>query len=139
VVSDCWAINDFFIPENHGTHPDPQSAAADAVIHSTDLECGSTYEQLVKAVEEGLITEDQINQSLRRILRGWLELGMLDPVERVPWSNLSPDIVDSEAHRQLALRVARESMTLLKNNNDVLPLSKELKRVAVIGANAADS
>ncbi len=139
VVSDCWAINDFFIPENHGTHPDPQSAAADAVIHSTDLECGSTYEQLVKAVEEGLITEDQINQSLRRILRGWFELGMLDPVERVPWSNLSPDIVDSEAHRQLALRVARESMTLLKNNNDVLPLSKELKRVAVIGANAADS
>ena len=139
VVSDCWAINDFFIPENHGTHPDPQSAAADAVIHSTDLECGSTYEELVKAVEEGLITEDQIDQSLRRILRGWFELGMLDPVERVPWSNLSPDVIDSDTHREMALRVARESMTLLKNDNNLLPLSKDLKRVAVIGANAADS
>ncbi|QRX63305.1 glycoside hydrolase family 3 C-terminal domain-containing protein [Dysgonomonadaceae bacterium zrk40] len=139
VVSDCWAINDFYIPENHGTHADPQSAAADAVIHSTDLECGSTYEELVKAVEEGLITEDQIDESLRRILRGWFELGMLDPVERVPWSNLSPDVIDSDKHREMALRVARESMTLLKNNNDLLPLSKNLKRVAVIGANAADS
>ncbi len=139
VVSDCGAINDFYVPKYHATHPDPESAAADAVIHSTDLECGSVYENLVKAVEEGMITEDQIDQSLRRILRGWFELGMLDPVERVPWSKLSPDIVDSEAHRQLALRVARESMTLLKNNNGLLPLSKDLKKVAVIGANAADS
>ncbi|MEN6589043.1 MAG: glycoside hydrolase family 3 C-terminal domain-containing protein [Proteiniphilum sp.] len=139
VVSDCGAINDFYVPGYHDTHPDPQSAAADAVIHSTDLECGSVYENLVKAVEEGLISEDQIDQSLRRILRGWFELGMLDPVERVPWSSLSPDIVDSEAHREVALRVAQESMTLLKNNNDLLPLSKDLKRVAVIGANAADS
>ena len=139
VVSDCWAINDFFIAENHGTHPDPQSAAADAVIHTTDLECGSVYENLVVAVKEGLITEDQIDQSLRRILRGWFELGMLDPVERVPWSTLSPDIDDSDAHRELALREARESMTLLKNENDLLPLSKDLKKIAVIGANAADS
>ncbi len=90
-------------------------------------------------MEEGLISEDQIDQSLRRILRGWFELGMLDPVERVPWSSLSPDIVDSESHSEVALRVAQESMTLLKNNNDLLPLSKDLKRVAVIGANAVDS
>ena len=64
---------------------------------------------------------------------------MLDPVERVPWSNLSPDVIDSDTHREMALRVARESMTLLKNDNNLLPLSKDLKRVAVIGANAADS
>lgn len=139
VVSDCWAINDFFIPENHGTHPTPQSAAADAVIHSTDLECGSVYENLIKAVEEGLITEDQINESLRRVLRGWFELGMLDPVERVPWSSLSHNIVDSKEHKELALKVARESMSLLKNTNNLLPLSKDLKKIAVIGANAADS
>jgi len=139
VVSDCGAINDFYVPAYHGTHPNPQSAAADAVIHSTDLECGSVYENLVTAVEQGLITEDQIDQSLRRVLRGWFELGMLDPVERVPWNDLSPDIIDSPAHKELALKVARESITLLKNNNGLLPLSKELKRIAVIGANAADS
>jgi len=139
VVSDCWGINDFFIPDNHGTHPNPESAAADAVLHSTDLECGSVYENLKLAVEQGLITEEQIDYSLRRILRGWFELGMLDPVERVPWSKLPLSIVDSPKHRENALKVARESMTLLKNNNNVLPLSKSIKRIAVIGANAADS
>ena len=91
------------------------------------------------AVEQGLVTEEQIDQSLRRILRGWFELGMLDPVEKVPWSKLNISVVDSPKHRENALKVARESMTLLKNNHDLLPLSKELKRIAVIGANAADS
>lgn len=139
VVSDCWGINDFFIPDNHGTHPNPESAAADAVIHTTDLECGSVYENLVLAVEQGLITEEQIDYSLRRVLRGWFELGMLDPVDRVPWSNLPHSIVDSPKHKENALKVARESMTLLKNSNNTLPLSKNIKRVAVIGPNAADS
>ncbi|HCC53035.1 MAG TPA: glycosyl hydrolase [Porphyromonadaceae bacterium] len=138
VVSDCWAINDFFVETNHATHPNPESAAADAVIHSTDLECGSTYENLVKAAASGLISEEQINQSLRRVLRGWFELGMLDPAQRVPWSDMPYSIVDSPEHRAQALKVARESMTLLKNEN-VLPLRKDVKRIAVIGANAADS
>ena len=138
VVSDCWAINDFFVENNHNTHPNPESAAADAVIHSTDLECGSVYENLVKSVADGLISEEQVNKSLRRVLRGWFELGMLDPAERVPWSDMDYAIVDSPKHREQALKVARESMTLLKNES-VLPLSKEVKRIAVIGPNAADS
>lgn len=138
VVSDCWAINDFFVENNHATHPNPESAAADAVIHSTDLECGSVYENLVKAAADGLISEEQIDKSLRRVLRGWFELGMLDPVQRVPWSNMDYTIVDSPKHREQALKVAHESMTLLKNEN-VLPLNKNLKRIAVIGPNAADS
>jgi len=138
VVSDCWAINDFFVENNHGTHPDPESAAADAVIHSTDLECGSVYENLVLAAERGIITEEQIDESLRRVLRGWFELGMLDPAALVPWSELPYSIVDSPKHQEQALKVARESMTLLKNNK-VLPLSKDIKRIAVIGPNAADS
>ncbi|MDL2209133.1 glycoside hydrolase family 3 C-terminal domain-containing protein, partial [Parabacteroides sp. OttesenSCG-928-O15] len=139
VVSDCWAINDFFLPNNHATHEDAAAAAADAVIHSTDLECGSVYQNLVLSMERGLITEAQVDESLRRVLRGWFELGMLDPVELVPWSNMPYSIVDSEKHRAQALKVARESMTLLKNNNNVLPLNKNIKRVAVIGPNAADS
>src|SRR5690606_26740940 len=105
----------------------------------TDLECGSSYEHLVTSVKEGLITEEQIDVSLRRVLRGWFELGMFDPVERVPWSTLPYSIVASETHRMKALDVARQSMTLLKNEKQILPLNKNIKRIAVVGANAADS
>ncbi len=139
VVSDCWAINDFYEKGHHETHDSAEAAAADAVITSTDLECGSTYENLLLAVEKGMISEDQINTSLRRVLRGWVELGLFDPKGTGPWDDLSYDIVASAKHRQQALEVARQSMTLLKNQNNTLPLSKEIKKIAVVGANAADS
>lgn len=139
VVSDCWAINDFYEEGHHESHDSPETAVADAVRVSTDLECGSSYEHLVASVKEGLITEEQIDVSLRRVLRGWFELGMFDPVERVPWSTLPYSIVASETHRMKALDVARQSMTLLKNEKQILPLNKNIKRVAVVGANAADS
>src|SRR5690606_1127175 len=105
----------------------------------TDLECGSSCEHLVASVIEGLITEEQIDGSLRGVLRGWLELGGFDPVERVRWRTLPYSIVASETHRMKALDVARQSMTLLKNEKQILPLNKNIKRVAVVGANAADS
>jgi beta-glucosidase len=139
VVSDCWAINDFFMENHHATHPTPAAAAADAVIHSTDLECGPVYENLTKALEQGLITQEQIDTSLRRVLRGWFELGMLDPADRVPWSNLPYSVVDSPDHREQAVKVARESMVLLKNDNETLPLNKNIKKIAILGPNAADS
>lgn len=139
VVSDCWAIDDFFRKGHHETHKDAAAAAADAVIHSTDLECGSAYTNLLEAVRQGLISQKQIDISLRRVLRGWFELGMLDPAERLPWSQLPYHIVASKEHVQQALKVARESMTLLKNNGSILPLSKSIKKIAVIGPNAADS
>lgn len=109
------------------------------MIHSTDLECGSAYTNLLEAVRQGLISQQQIDISLRRVLRGWFELGMLDPAERLPWSQLPYQIVASKEHVQQALKVARESMTLLKNNGSILPLSKSIKKIAVIGPNAADS
>lgn len=139
VVSDCWAIDDFFKKGHHETHEDAASASADAVRHSTDLECGSAYASLVDAVKQGFISQQQIDVSLRRVLRGWFELGMLDPANRLPWSNLPYSTVASKAHIQQALKVARESMTLLKNEKSVLPLSKSMKKIAVIGPNAADS
>ncbi|RZF59289.1 beta-glucosidase [Sphingobacterium corticibacterium] len=139
VVSDCWAIDDFYKKGHHESHDTPAAAVANAVLTSTDLECGQSYEHLLESVKIGLITESQIDVSLRRILRGWFELGMFDPTELVPWSKLSYDIVASAKHRQHALEVARQSMTLLKNENNVLPLDKNIKRIAVIGANAADS
>ena len=139
VVSDCWAIDDFFKKGHHETHADAASASADAVIHSTDLECGSAYASLLDAVKQGFISQQQIDVSLRRVLRGWFELGMLDPADRLPWNSLSYNIVASDLHIQQALKVARESMTLLKNERSVLPLSKKIKKIAVIGPNAADS
>ncbi|MCL7986680.1 glycoside hydrolase family 3 C-terminal domain-containing protein [Sphingobacterium sp. lm-10] len=139
VVSDCWAINDFYEKAHHETHESPAAAAADAVITSTDLECGSTYENLLAAVQDGLISEEQINTSLRRILRGWITLGLFDPKGTGPWDDLPYSIVASAEHRQQSLDVARQSMTLLKNENNTLPLNKDIKRIAVIGANAADS
>ncbi len=139
VVSDCWAIDDFYKEGHHESHDTPAEAVANAVLTSTDLECGQSYENLLASVKQGLITEEQIDVSLRRVLRGWFELGMFDPEDRVPWSSLSYDIVASEKHRQQALEVARQSMTLLKNENQTLPLSKKIKRIAVVGANAADS
>src|SRR5699024_975599 len=139
VVSDCWAINDFYEEGHHESHDSPETAVADAVRVSTDLECGSSYEHLVASVKEGLITEEQIDVSLRRVLRGWFELGMFEPVERVPWSTLPYSIVASETHRKKTLDDARQSMTLLKNEKQILPLNKNIKRVAVVCANAADS
>lgn len=139
VVSDCWAINDFFEADRHETHPTAEAAVADAVIHSTDLECGKTYSALINALQQGLITQEQIDTSLRRVLRGWFELGMFDPADMVPWSDLPYSVVDSQKHREQALKMARESMTLLKNSNNTLPLSKDIKKIAVIGSNAADS
>lgn len=139
VVSDCWAIDDFYKKGHHESHDTPEEAVANAVLTSTDLECGQSYEHLLESVKQGLITEEQIDVSLRRILRGWFELGMFDPADRVPWSTLAYDIVASENHRKQALDVARQSMTLLKNENQTLPLNKDIRRIAVVGANAADS
>lgn len=139
VVSDCWAINDFYEEGHHESHDSPEAAVADAVRVSTDLECGSSYEHLVASAKEGLISEDQIDVSLRRVLRGWFELGMFDPLDRVPWSKLPYSIVASKEHRAQALQIARQSMTLLKNEKQTLPLDKDIKRIAVVGANAADS
>ncbi|PRD48001.1 glycoside hydrolase family 3 C-terminal domain-containing protein [Sphingobacterium haloxyli] len=139
VVSDCWAIDDFYKKGHHESHETPAEAVANAVLTSTDLECGQSYEHLLESVKLGLITEEQIDVSLRRVLRGWFELGMFDPEDRVPWSTLSYDIVASEKHQKQALDVARQSMTLLKNEKQTLPLNKDIKRIAVVGANAADS
>ena len=140
VVSDCGAITDFFAPNAHNTHKDAPSASADAVKTGTDVECGSNYQTLIAAVESGYITEDEIDVSMRRIIKGWIDLGILDSKDNTPWADLPYSIVASEAHAQQALNVARKSMVLLKNDNNVLPLKPEkIRKIAVLGPNAADS
>ncbi|WP_295200169.1 glycoside hydrolase family 3 C-terminal domain-containing protein [uncultured Chryseobacterium sp.] len=138
VVSDCWALADFYQKKYHGTHPDEKSTAADALKHSTDLECGDTYNNLNKSLSSGLITEKDIDASMRRILKGWFELGMLDPKSSVHWNSIPYTVVDSEEHKQQALKMAQKSIVLMKNDKNVLPLNKNIKKIAVVGPNADD-
>ena len=136
VVSDCGAISDFYRPGTHGTHPDKEHASAGAVRAGTDLECGSEYASLADAVKAGLIDEKEIDISLKRLLTARFELGEMD--EQPAWSEIPTSVLNSKEHQALALRMARESLVLLQNKNNILPLNTHLK-VAVMGPNANDS
>ena len=138
VLTDCDAINNFYNKGQHETHPDPLSASVDAVLNGTDLECGKVFMVLTEALDKGLIQESTLDDHLRRTLLGRFELGMFDPEDMIPWANLGPDVISSESNHQLSIQAARESMVLLKNNG-ILPLSKNLKTIAVIGPNADDT
>ncbi len=137
VVSDCWAINDFFTQGHHNTEPDAKHATAKAVLTGTDLECGSSYAQLVQAVNDGLIKESDIDLAITRLMTARFELGEMDDPSLVEWSKIPYSVVDSKEHRALALKMAQESMVLLKNNG-ILPLNTNNK-VVVMGPNANDS
>lgn len=134
VTSDCWAVTDFIY--GHKTHPDSISAVADAVLHGTDLECGEVYTSLKNAVEAGLITEQQIDISLRKLLKIRFRLGMFDDAAHNPYAGISKDVLEAEPHRRQALDMARQSMVLLKNEKGVLPLSPKVKKVVLLGPNA---
>jgi beta-glucosidase len=135
IVSDSGAIEDIH-SQHKITETAPQSAAL-AVKSGTDLSCSRIYyPALLKAVEQGLITEEEIDVSVKRLFRARFKLGMFDPQERVPWARISMAENDTEAHRALSLRAARESIVLLKNADNLLPLKKDLKKIAVIGPTA---
>ncbi len=136
VVSDCGAINDIY--ERHKVVPTAAGAAALAVKTGTDLECGNVYANLVDAVKQGLITEQAIDTAVQRLFLARFKLGMFDPPERVRWAQIPISVLDQPAHRALARQVARESIVLLKNAGNVLPLRKDLGTIAVIGPNADD-
>ncbi|MFC4476385.1 glycoside hydrolase family 3 C-terminal domain-containing protein [Flavobacterium chungangensis] len=138
VTSDCWAIDDFF--KNHKTHPDAASASADAVLHGTDIDCGTdAYKSLVQAVKNGQITEKQIDVSVKRLFMIRFRLGMFDPVSMVKYAQTSNSVLESKEHKEHALKMARQSIVLLKNEKNTLPLSKKLKKIVVLGPNADNS
>ncbi|MBQ2345347.1 MAG: glycoside hydrolase family 3 C-terminal domain-containing protein, partial [Prevotella sp.] len=120
------------------THPDPLSASVDAVLNGTDLECGKVFMVLTEALNKDLIQEETLDGHLRRTLMGRFELGMFDPADRLPWAKIGEEEISSEENDQLATQAARESMVLLKNNG-ILPLSSQLKTIAVVGPNADDA
>lgn len=135
VTSDCWALNDFF--SFHKTHKDSTAAAVDALIHGTDVECGvNVYTALVGAVRSGLVPESQVNESVKRLFTIRYKLGMFDPADKVPFANTLPSALEAPAHKMHALKMARQSIVLLKNENATLPLSKKVRKIAVIGPNA---
>jgi len=153
VVSDCGAIRDIY--NGHRYKPNAMEASAIAVKLGTDLTCGNEYAgaaggpgggaatpqgpgALVSAVQSGLITEAEINRSVERLFVARFKLGMFDPPARVPFSKIPYSVVDSEAHRKLALEAARKSIVLLKNENRILPLKASIRKIAVIGPSADD-
>lgn len=136
VVSDCGAIDNFYFKGRHETHKNKADASAAAVLSGTDLECGRSYTGLISAVKEGLINESAIDQSLCRLMKARFELSEMD--DTTPWDQLPDSLLSCHAHQQLALQMARESMTLLQNHKNILPLDKEMT-VALIGPNANDS
>jgi beta-glucosidase len=135
VTSDCWAIDDFF--KNHKTHPDAAHASADAVLHGTDIDCGTdAYKSLVKAVKDGLITEQQIDVSVKRLFMIRFRLGMFDPVAMVRYAQTPASELEAPAHKAHALKMAQQSIVLLRNEKNTLPLGKKIKKIAVVGPNA---
>ena len=139
VVTDCWAVRDFHTEGCHNIFPDdPASASAMSVRSGADLECGNSYPALVEAVKNGTIPEEELDRALRRVLKARFELGEMDSQRKVKWSKIPSKLLACDDHHELSLKMARETMTLLQNNDAVLPLSRDI-RVAVVGPNAADS
>jgi beta-glucosidase len=144
VVSDCGAIDD--ISGGHNLADSAIEAAALAVKTGCDLECGCTYNipchygLLDKAVQQGLLTEEDIDRSVKRLFTARFRLGMFDPPDQVPYAQIPFSVVDSPEHRELALEVARQSLVLLKNQDNLLPLNaSDVSSIAVIGPNADET
>jgi len=134
IVSDCGAISDFY--KYQGFSKDAAEASAAAVKAGTDLNCGSTYEKLPEAVKRGLISEDDIDVAVKRLLTARFKLGMFDSDKDVPYAQIPFSVNTSKENSELALEAAQKSIVLLKNENNILPLDKDIETIAVIGPNA---
>ncbi len=136
VVSDCGAIADIY--QHHKVVGTAEEAAALAVNNGCELNCGEVYHALVSSVKQGLISEERIDQALRLLFTARFRLGMFDPPEMVPYAQIPYEVNDCEEHRELAREAARQSIVLLKNDGNLLPLGNGVKSIAVIGPNADD-
>jgi len=134
VVSDCGALSDIHL--HHHITNDAVESAALALKAGCDLSCICTYDHLGEAIERGLITEEDIDRSLARTLTTRFKLGMFDPPTDVPYAAIPMSVVNSPAHRQLAYEAAVKSIVLLKNKNNILPISNRVRSILVVGPNA---
>ncbi len=134
IVSDCWAVSDFYTFQGYAK--DPAEAAAQALRAGTDLECGVDYNYLPESLKRGLITEEEIDRAARRLMTARFKLGMFDPDSLVEYARIPYTANCSDYNRSLARQAARESIVLLKNENNTLPLKRNIKTIAVIGPNS---
>ncbi len=137
VVSDCDAIDDIW--QRHRVAPNAAAASAMAVKAGDDLDCGDSYGALTTAVQQGLLPEALIDTAVTRLMIARFRLGLFDAPDSVPYTRIPYSVVDQPAYRALALRAAHESIVLLKNQGNMLPLSRSLRTIAVIGPNADDA
>jgi beta-glucosidase len=136
IVSDCGGVSYFH--EHHHVTSTPEESSVMSVKAGTDLNCGTTYANLPSAVAKGMITESEIDVSVKRLMKARFKLGLFDKPDAQPYTKIPLQTVDCEHHRQVALNVARKSLVLLKNERNTLPFPKDVKKVAVIGPNAND-
>lgn len=135
VVSDCWAIRDFY--QGHGVVEGPVEAVAMAVKHGCDLNCGSLFLYLQEAVEKGLVSEEQVDRAVVHLLTSRIKLGLLGKKEENPYDAISFLEADSHAMQELNTKTALKSVVLLKNQENLLPLNpKAIQTIGVIGPNA---
>ncbi len=136
IVSDCWSLHDFY--EGHNVTDNPVEAAALALKSGVNVNCGDTYPYLNEAVEQGLVTEKEIDESLSWLLKSRFRLGLFDPPEMNPYTSISTDVINCDKHRQLAREAAQKAVVLLKNKDNVLPLDKDIEYIYVLGPNATN-
>jgi beta-glucosidase len=137
VVSDCWALDDIWA--RHKVVETREEACAMAMKAGVNLNCGYIYQYIPAAVKKGLITEDDVNQQLSILLHTRFRLGLFDPDSLVPWSDISPDVINSPGNRALAREAAGKSIILARNRNNTLPLKKDIHTLFITGPNAADA
>ncbi len=138
LVSDCWGLVDFH--ENHKVTSTAAESAALALNNTVNLNCGTVYRESLKtALLQNLVTEAAIDSALAPLLAVRFRLGLLDPFGKGPYDKIKPDVINCKTHQQLAYQAALQSIVLLKNNNNTLPLNPNIKKIAVSGPMAANS
>ncbi len=133
-VSDCWALSDFHL--SHKVTKDAAESAALALKRGCDLGCDHVFDEIPEAIDRGLITEADVDRALERSLVTRFKLGMFDPPEDVPFASIPVDVVGCDKHRELAYQTAIESLVLLKNKDNILPIKPSTKKIFVTGPNA---
>ncbi len=136
IVSDCWAVRDFH--ESYQITQNPTESIALAVNNGCNLNCGNMNEFLLAAFRKNLVNETTIDNALYYILKTRFRLGMFDPEDQNPYTKISPDIICSKEHKELAKKAALKSIVLLKNNKNILPIQKKFRKIMVIGPNASN-
>lgn len=136
VVSDCGAVTDIYA--GHKIARSEAEAAAIALKNGLNVECGNSMQHLREAIDEGFITENDLDEALRPLFMTKAKLGILTYDENCPYNDVAAESVNCKEHAAIALKAAEESMVLLKNKDGLLPLNKNLRTMYVMGPAASD-